>query len=65
MELCSVRYDFVYEKLLGAVKPWSLERLGNLVCLSAQYDYRMKSGGGDPEALLRELFALFAAEARS
>lgn len=65
MELCGVRYDFVYEKLLGAVKPWSLEQLGDLVCLSAEYDYRMKSGGGEPEALLRELFALFAAEARA
>ena len=61
MELCDVRYDFIYEKLLGAVKPYSLEQLGRMVSLCAEYDYRMKSTGADAGNLLRELFARLAA----
>ena len=58
MELCDVRYDFIYEKLSAASKPYSLAQLD----LCAEYDYRMKSTGTDPEVLLRELFARIAAE---
>lgn len=61
MELVGARYDFVVEKLMAAAKPYSAEDLGFLVELCAQYDFRMKSTGQDPEELLRELFARIAA----
>ena len=61
MELCGVRFDFIYEKLSVAAKPYSLGQLGTLVDLCAEYDYRMKSTGTDPGVLLRELFARIAA----
>ena len=63
MELCGMRYDFAYDKLTAAARPFSMERLGALVKLSAQYDYRMKSTGQDAQALLLELFGRIAAEA--
>jgi DNA polymerase-3 subunit delta len=63
MELCGLRYDFVFEKLSAAAKPFSLNQLAELVKLSAEYDFRMKSTGQDPQALLSELFARIAAEA--
>ncbi|MCC8091167.1 MAG: DNA polymerase III subunit delta [Oscillospiraceae bacterium] len=63
MELCGVRYDFIYDRLLSAAKPYSLEQLGRIVTLCADYDYRMKSSGGDPFVLVTELFARIAAEA--
>ena len=62
MELCGVRYDFIYEKLIAAAKPFSLDALGTLVKLCAEYDYKMKSTGQDPQSLLTELFARIAAE---
>ena len=62
MELCGVRYDFIYDKLLAAAKPFSEKQLGTMVKLCAEYDYRMKSTGLDPRALLLELFARIAAE---
>ena len=63
MELCGVRYDFVYDKLTAAAKPFSEAQLASLVKLCAEYDFRMKSTGQDPQALLLELFARIAAEA--
>ena len=62
MELCGVRFDFLYNKLAMASKPYSLEQLGELVALSAEYDFRMKSTGVDAGVLLRELFVRIAAE---
>ena len=61
MELCGVRYDFAYDRLLQAAKPYSEQQLGALVKLCAAYDYRMKSTGMDPYLLIRELFARIAA----
>ena len=61
MELCGVRYDFVYDKLLAAAKPFSEKALGDLVKLCAEYDYQMKSTGQDAQALLLELFGRIAA----
>ena len=61
MELCGVRFDFLYNKLAMSVKPYSLEQLGALVALSAEYDFRMKSTGVDAGVLLRELFVRIAA----
>ena len=62
MELCSVRYDFIYDKLTAAAKPFSMEQLAKLVKLCAQTDFRMKSTGADPQDALLELFAAIAAE---
>ncbi|MBR1659494.1 MAG: DNA polymerase III subunit delta [Oscillospiraceae bacterium] len=61
MELCSLRYDFLYDRLSNAAKPYSAAQLGKLTSLCAEYDYRMKSSGTDPALLLRELFARIAA----
>ena len=61
MELCELRYDFHYDKLSAAAKPFSLEQLGAYVSLCAEYDFRMKSTGQDAGLLLRELFARLAA----
>ena len=61
MELSGARFDFVLDKLIAAAKPYSEKELGFLVEMSAEYDYRMKSTGQDPEELLRELFARIAA----
>ncbi len=63
MELCGVRYDFVFDKLTAAAKPFSEGQLAAMVKLCAEYDFRMKSTGQDPQALLLELFARIAAEA--
>lgn len=63
MELCGLRFDFLYDKLSAAAKPFSLEQLGAFVSLSAEYDFRMKSTGQDAGLLLRELFARLAAGA--
>ena len=61
MELCGLRYDFIYEKLSAAAKAYSAEQLGRMVRLCAEYDYRMKSTGIDAGVLNRELFARIAA----
>lgn len=63
MELCGVRYDFIYDKLVQAAKPYTEQQLGGLVKLCAEYDYRMKSTGMDAYLLIRELFARIAAGA--
>ena len=61
MELCGVRYDFIYDKLTAAARPFSEAALGAMVKLCAEYDFKMKSTGQDPQTLLLELFARIAA----
>ena len=61
MDLCGVKFDFAYDKLAAAARAYSTARLGELVSLCAEYDYRMKSTGADAGVLLRELFASLAA----
>ena len=61
MERCSVRYDFIYDKLVQAARAFSEEQLGNIVKLCAEYDFRMKSTGLDANILIRELFARIVA----
>lgn len=61
MELCGVKFDFAYQKLDAAARAYSTARLGELVSLCAEYDYKMKSTGTDAGVLLRELFARLAA----
>lgn len=60
MELASVRFPFVYEKLSQEAKSYSLEELEYLVKLCAEYDYRLKSTGIDPNLLIKDLFARIA-----
>ena len=60
MELCDVRYDFVYDKLCTAARPFTAAQLGECVKLCAEYDYKMKSTGQDAYVLIRELFARLA-----
>lgn len=60
MELCDVRYDFIYDKLCAAAKPFSTAQLGECVKLCAEYDYKMKSTGVDAYVLIRELFSRLA-----
>lgn len=60
MELCGVRFDFIYEKLVQAARSFSEEQLGNIVKLCAEYDFKMKSTGIDAYILIRELFARIA-----
>lgn len=62
MELCGITHDFIYDKLLATARPFSEETLAGFVKLCAQYDYKMKSTGQDPKALLLELFGRIAAE---
>lgn len=61
MDLCDIKYDSLYQKIAAAIRSYSTARLGELVSLCAEYDYRMKSTGADAEALLCGLFALLAA----
>ena len=62
-ELCGVSYDFIFNKLEAAAKPYSAAQLAALVSLCADYDFRMKSSGQDPAELIRDLFARIAAGA--
>lgn len=60
MELSGVRFQFVLDKLISEAKSYSIEELGFLIRLCAEYDYKLKSTGFDPEVLVRELFARIA-----
>jgi len=61
MELCGIRYDFIYDRLAAAAGAYPEQQLALLVKLCAEYDYRMKSTGQQPQTLLKELFARIAA----
>ena len=61
-ELSGAPFDSAYYKLVDAARAYSREELGGLVKLCAEYDFKMKSTGIDPYVLIRELFALLAAE---
>ena len=61
MELCDVRFDFIFDKLRASVRPYTAAQLGRAVSLCAEYDYRMKSTGLDPKDLLLDLFGRVAA----
>lgn len=64
MELAGVKYDFQLKKLSESAGKYTTAQLKNLVTLCAEYDYKMKSSGGDSRVLLTELFALMAAGAK-
>ena len=65
MELCGIRFDSIFDKLASAARPFTLEQLGRMVTLTAEYDYRMKSTGLDARELLLELFGTIAAEVKN
>jgi DNA polymerase-3 subunit delta len=54
-DVCSIKYDFIANKLLTGAKGFSLEQLGSFVALCAEYDYAMKSSAADGAELLKEL----------
>ena len=62
---CGVAYDGIYQKLATAARGYRLDQLAAIVSLCAEYDYRMKRTGLDPDSLIRELFARIAAEGRT
>ncbi len=62
MELASLRFDFLYNKVSICAKPYSLKALKNLVELCAEYDFLMKSSGMDNELLIKELLIKIAVE---
>jgi DNA polymerase-3 subunit delta len=61
MALAGVRFDFLYDNLSAAAAGYTVPQLAAIVALCAEYDYKMKSTGLDPELLLRDLFARIAA----
>lgn len=63
MELAGVKYDFQYRKLLDSARRYTVSAIRGDVRLCADYDYKMKSSGGDPAELLTELFAFMASGA--
>ena len=61
-ELVGVRSEYVVDKLMQIVKPYSERQLAGIVMLCAEYDCKMKSTSVDEQLLIRELFARIAAE---
>ena len=61
MEVCSVKYDFIAQKLLRAARGFSLDQLRRAVELCAEMDFRMKSSGEDSRELLKETVLMIAA----
>lgn len=55
MEAFGIRYAFVADKLMGAARKLSLQRLSRAVTLCAETDYAMKSSGMDDKELLTDL----------
>ena len=61
MELCGIKYDFILQKLRQSAGRFSLGSLASILELCAEYDFKMKSSGGDSAELLKEFFARTAA----
>jgi len=64
MELSGVKFDFALRKLQASARRYERAQLSQCVTLCAEYDYKMKSTGGDSALLLTELFARLAVSAR-
>ena len=61
MEVTSIKYDYIANRLLSAARGFTLPQLREAVALCAETDYRMKSGGGDARELLKEAVLRIAA----
>lgn len=65
MSACSIRHEFVANKLLAAARGFELSQLKRAVELCAETDYAMKSSGEDDTELLKELVVRIAAGEKS
>ena len=61
MDVCKFKQEYPATKLMQAARGYSLQHLKQAVELCAQTDYRMKSSGGDPRELFKELVVRIAA----
>ena len=61
MDVCSMKYDYIANKLITAARGFTLQQLKRAVELCAETDYRMKSSGADTRELLKETVLRIAA----
>lgn len=61
MDVCKFKQEYPATKLMQAARGYSLQHLKTAVELCAETDYRMKSSGGDPRELFKELVVRIAA----
>ena len=61
MDICRYKQEYPATKLMQAARGYSLQHLKTAVELCAETDYRMKSSGGDPRELFKELVVRIAA----
>ena len=61
MDVCSMKYDYIANKLITAARGFTLPQLKRAVELCAETDYRMKSSGADTRELLTETVLRIAA----
>ena len=61
MDVCSMKYDYIANKLITAARGFTLPQLKRAVELCAETDYRMKSSGADTRELLKETVLRIAA----
>ena len=52
-ETCSIKYDFLVNKLMDSARGFSLDQLKDAVRICAETDEAMKSSGGDGRELLK------------
>ena len=63
MKACNLKMSFIADKLLRSARGFTTAQLAADVALCAEFDYRMKSSGGDQKDILKELLLRLAAEA--
>ena len=61
MDVCKYKQEYHATKLMQAARGYTLQQLKQAVELCAETDYRMKSSGGDPRELFKELVVRIAA----
>ena len=63
MQACNLKMSFIADKLLRSARGFTEPQLADAVALCAEYDYRLKSSGGDQRDILKELLLRLAAGA--
>lgn len=61
MEVCSIKYDFIVNKLINAARGFTLPQLRRAVELCAETDYKIKSSSQNDGELLKEAVLRIAA----
>lgn len=61
MDTCSVKYEFMAQKLMRSARGFSLEQLGDMLVLCAEADYKMKCSSLDDNDILVETMMRIAA----